>query len=375
MRLTWSLRSKVAKKLATAFVLLGAAVLISGTAIAQCTSDPTTTVNSTNGTFTLLPGVPTAYQTQVNPPIAADGSSNFPAKRGVIPIQFSLSSGPGPVVFQSIGSNGYYGWPLLTGGTVYADDCSYLTFTPTTPFTFSQLTTLSAVYTFTEGDCHGGSLRWSVTVSTGTSTGNILIYYGLPQEVGNGSPATGGCNPNDAASGGQGQSGTNLIRNSAIQYDTSQLPGGAYYSNYADAMASFGSLEVTSVTLVLDSGWQQGPYGSGGDQMLTLGNVNVSTSVGTGTTDTFSPPTGPVASTCTLPAAQIRVVQTSGSDPGAVNDVVSASAADTGDNFRVVDCKYMYNLDVSTLPGAGTYSVTAWINGMPAGNPATFMLK
>jgi hypothetical protein len=299
----------------------------------------------------------------VNPPIAADGSSNFPGKRGAIPVQFSLSTAPRPVVFQSIGSDGYSGYSLP--GTDYADDCSYLSFSPTTSFTFSQLSTLSAVYTFTTGDCHGGSLRWSVS----TPSGNIFIYYGLPSQVGNG--GTGGCTPSSTSMGGQNQSGTNLIGNSVIQYDTSNIAGGQYYSNYANALALVGSRTVTGVSLVLDSGWQQS--GSAGDQILTLGNVNVSTSAPTN--DTFSAPTGPVAGTCTLPTAKIQVYQVSGTDPGAINTVLSASGADTTGYFRVVDCKYLYNLDVSSLNGAGAYSVSTIINGTPASNPAKFLLK
>ena len=36
-----------------------------------------------------VPGVP-VYTTAVRPPINADGTSNFPAKRGAIPVQFDL---------------------------------------------------------------------------------------------------------------------------------------------------------------------------------------------------------------------------------------------------------------------------------------------
>jgi hypothetical protein len=82
-------------------VLLGSVVLTSGTALAQ-----ETTVTTANGTWTLFPAIPTTYKTQVNQPINSDGSSNFPAKRGVIPVSFSLSTAPGAAVFQSILSDG-----------------------------------------------------------------------------------------------------------------------------------------------------------------------------------------------------------------------------------------------------------------------------
>jgi hypothetical protein len=345
-------------------MLAGAVSLFSGTALAQstCTSNPTTTVNTTNGQWTLSPAVLTTYQTQVNPPIAADGSSNFPAKRGVIPVQFSLFTAPGPIAFQSIGSDGYSGYSVGTG-SIYANDCSYLSFAPTTSFTFSQLTMLMATYTFSKGNCHGGALRWSVDLADGHI---VYIYYGGDTAFWT-DCTTSGSTTN--------QSGLNMI-NAAFdgqQPDTryEDTTHGGVYVTYADVLGQEGSSQVTSVTLVLDAGW------SGDDQALTLGNVNVSTSTsaGTGTSDTFSAPTGPATQTCTLPTAQIQVVKTSGLSQGTVNDVLSTSAADTTGYFRVASCNYMYNLDVSSLPGAGTYQVSAIINGNPASNPATFMLK
>jgi hypothetical protein len=147
------------------------------------------------------------------------------------------------------------------------------------------------------------------------------------------------------------------------------------YVDYATA-ATWAATQgnVTGVTLVLDGGWSQcasGPAPGCGDQSLALGTVQVIST----TNDVFSPPSGPASPTCTLPQAQIQVALLTGSAPGAVNDVLSASAADTTGYFRVSACHYMYNLDVSSLKGAGTYSVTAVVNGQPAGNPATFMLK
>jgi len=43
--------------------------------------------------------------------------------------------------------------------------------------------------------------------------------------------------------------------------------------------------------------------------------------------------------------------------------------------FRIVDCKYIYNLDVSTLLGSGTYTVQPVIGGTPVAGPAFFSLK
>ena len=46
---------------------------------------------------------------------------------------------------------------------------------------------------------------------------------------------------------------------------------------------------------------------------------------------------------------------------------------DSGQYFRIVDCKYIYNLDISTLSGPGTYRVYANINSMRVRmSPAVF---
>jgi hypothetical protein len=68
----------------------------------------TPTSTSTNNTGT-------AYKSAVLPPINADGSSNFSAKRGVIAVQFNLKAAPttsttttttyAPPVWESIGSD------------------------------------------------------------------------------------------------------------------------------------------------------------------------------------------------------------------------------------------------------------------------------
>jgi len=59
----------------------------------------------------------------------------------------------------------------------------------------------------------------------------------------------------------------------------------------------------------------------------------------------------------------------------AVSEVASIQPFDNDSVFRVVDCKYMYNLDVRSLNGAGTYKVEAVIGGMPALGAAFFSLR
>lgn len=104
---------------------------------------------TTTGTWSQYPTGTTQYQAQVQQPINTANTSNWSSKsKGGIPVMFKLLSGPGPAVFQSIGSN-----------TDTADDFSYVSFAPDS-LTFNTITTLKTNYSWVQGDCHGGSLRW-----------------------------------------------------------------------------------------------------------------------------------------------------------------------------------------------------------------------
>jgi len=46
-----------------------------------------------------------------------------------------------------------------------------------------------------------------------------------------------------------------------------------------------------------------------------------------------------------------------------VNEPTSIQPQDNNGIFRIVDCKYMYNLATSSLSGVGTYTVKATIDG------------
>ena len=117
------------------------------------------------GTWVLYPPQGNSYETAVQQPINADGLSNFKGNgKAIIPVKFALSKSLGPVIFQSI-----------YGDADTNNDFSFLSFTPAAPLLFSELDILSAVYGFSEGNCHGGSLRWSVRVSP---TQSVFIYYG-----------------------------------------------------------------------------------------------------------------------------------------------------------------------------------------------------
>ena len=63
-----------------------------------------------------------------------------------------------------------------------------------------------------------------------------------------------------------------------------------------------------------------------------------------------------------------------GTPSGDVNEPVSIQPQDNDGLFRVVDCKYMYNLATSSLSGVGTYTVKATIGGTTF-TVATFDLK
>jgi hypothetical protein len=302
---------------------------------------------SANGTWEAYPGQGATYQTSVQQPINADGSSNFKANgKVVIPVKFGLASGSGSFVFESIGSN-----------QSTTDDYSYVSFTPSSPLTLSEITELSAVYTFTKGDCHGGSLRWQVRTDSGHA---LFIYYGTAPQFGNG--GAGGC----TAASGDGQTGSNLITLPDLRYDTSQYAGGTFYDTYAHALTLMGGFPIVRASLILDSGW-------GGDQQLTLTSATLKTA---GYTETFTPsPSGSLTATCPTQPASIVVTKTDAIPTGAVNEPETIQPQDNDGLFRIVDCKYMYNLATSSLSGVGTYSVYAKINGVTASGPAVFDLK
>jgi len=308
---------------------------------------------TTTGSWVAYPGQQTIYQTQIKKPINADGSSVFANDTtSVIPVQFGLLSGLGPFVFESIYADNTSindgGGTCGTGsGADHANDCAFLSFTPSPAITFNQITMLKATYTFTLGDCHGGSLRWSVRTS---STQSVFIYYG-------GFP-----NFTDCTSTANNQSGVNMIGRSDLRYDTSQYAGGTFYDSYLHAQTLVGNDPIIRASLVLDSGWA-------GDQRLTLGSATVND-------NTFTPPP-PTAlkSTCNLPPADIRVTKVSDNPPTLINEPVSIQPADTNGHFRIVDCKYIYNLAVSSLSGDGEYKVEVVINGNPVPPGAMFGLK
>jgi hypothetical protein len=57
----------------------------------------------------------------------------------------------------------------------------------------------------------------------------------------------------------------------------------------------------------------------------------------------------------------------------AVNESTYAGNADTGSNFRIDSCQYVYNLNSNAL-GAGSYRIDILINSLVVGS-ATFELR
>lgn len=273
----------------------------------------------TAGTWLQYPTGSTEYRAQVQQPINTANSSNWSHRsKGGIPVMFKLEVGSGPAVFESILSD-----------SDPDNDYAFVSFTPSSPLLFSEITELSATYDFAVGNCHGGALRWSVRVSSSQS---VFIYYGD--------------HPNFTDCETTNQSGVNLISLTDLRYDTSQV-GGTFYDDYAGALALVGDTPIVRASLVLDGGW-------GGDQRLAPGT----TMTVNGNTYTWQSGGGDFAPTCDLPAATIEVAGTDPVVDGALNEsAVQSSLVDDGNAFRVIDCKYQYILSIPSLDGPGTYWV------------------
>jgi len=151
-----------------------------------------------------------------------------------------------------------------------------------------------------------------------------------------------------------------MITMTDLRYDTSQV-GGTFYDTYSNALLLAGSMPIIRASLVLDGGWA-------GDQVMAPSNVTVNS-------NTFVPAAGGLAPTCNLPPATIQVTKTSGAASGAVNEPLTVQPGDDNSQFRIVDCKYMYNLATASLSGAGSYRVEVVIGGSPVAGAATFDLR
>jgi hypothetical protein len=74
--------------------------------------------------------------------------------------------------------------------------------------------------------------------------------------------------------------------------------------------------------------------------------------------------------TCALPPATIAVTRTAEGVVGDIDESVYAGSADTGSNFRIDSCQYIYNLSASAL-GVGADRVDIKINDQVVGSGAS----
>ena len=316
------------------------------------------------GTWTLQPAQSVGFATAVRPPIKADGTSVFNANTtSVIPVKFKLSTAPTAAILESNLSD-----------LDENNDVSFLSFEPGGTLLFADISVLKAEYAFTDGNCGGGSLRWTVTFDInnddhivdeeGTSVGpsnnrSIFIYYG-------GYP-----NFDECRTGTNNQSNTNMIGLTDLRYDTSQM-GGTFYDTYTNALAIVAAYHdggpqprVAGATLTLDSGWRQDGDGNFITQKLNLGGAQVND-------NRFTPLSGDPAGTCNLPQATINITKQPGTP---VEEPVSVRPRDGNVLFGKSGCQYIYNLDTGSLPGPGTYKVEAIVNGQLATGAAFFTLQ
>ncbi len=204
-----------------------------------------TTVVTTYGTWTAYPGQSTNSQTAVQQPVNIDGTSNFKANgKAVIPIKFSLSTGTGPFAFESIWSD---------QDTNTANDYSSLSWRSLTPLTLADVLELSAIYEFTDGDCAGGSTRWTVRLNDAGTNRNLDIHY---------QPGAGGVGQQTCAAGTSGRDMADPTSTDpyVVIQEFNHAPytfTSGYNVTYDEAVTQLGSLSVVGITLIVDGGWVQ----------------------------------------------------------------------------------------------------------------------
>jgi hypothetical protein len=138
---------------------------------------------------------------------------------------------------------------------------------------------------------------------------------------------------------------------------------GAGYDRVAHGRIDIGAFELQIVTPNY-AGQVQPPINPDGTSVFSASRGVVPVK--------FNLTVGGVA-TCDLPAATIAVTRTAGGVTGEVNESVYSNNADTGSNFRIDNCQYVYNLNARAV-GAGTYRMDILINAQVVGS-ATFQLR
>lgn len=309
-------------------------VMLLGAGVAQASTQPL----GDNWTLDSPSSSTTSYTAQVQQPINPDGPLVWPAKRGVIPVQFELTKRTSSeVAFESIRSDADPG-----------NDYSSLTYSPS-GLTIEDLTVLKAHYSWLHGTPHGGSLRWTVN----TDLGNLHIYYGnhpnfVDESLANGSEA-------------------NLLEAPAVndlRFDTSGIAGGTFYDSWNHAKRLLAGQKINWVSLIVDGGW-------GGDQKLNIVDATVNGSTKTMPVSAYSAPVQ-----TNEPVAKIEVVRYNDQqEETVITEPLSSAQGDTSGVFRQVDGKYIHNLKAETL-GKGDFKVYMVIDGQRVdSSPGVFSLK
>jgi hypothetical protein len=327
--------------------------------------DPGNGSNAIQVPTTLAPvtSTSTAYQAQVQQPINADGSSVFNHKSSTIPVQFKVQKQT-VTTTKTTTTDGVYPDTLKSDGTVPYNN---VVLTPPPGTTVSQISNLTADFTWQAGNNQQGSLRWSI----GTPDGNVFVYYG---------------DLSSTFQTGNGGSGENMMTTGEARYEgNGSFVGMPEYDTLADLLnrpapaGTIGNEPVSFIALVVDSGT---------GQTVKLSDVQITDNAGTseyvpGTvpgSTTTSTTTGPLVTDNSAPA-WISITKTSGATPaGAIDEsTLTSTQGDSGGQYRQVDSKYMYNLPVNDLPDpSATYTVGVSFHSdgsSPVPNTVKFGLK
>jgi hypothetical protein len=130
-----------------------------------------------------------------------------------------------------------------TGNTATTDDFSGVSIPVPAGLTMAQITHLAAEFNVTDDDCLAGSPRFAINF--GDPNKNIVVYLDPTPAV------SGGCTVNTWLSTG------NLVGTvEPCKVDTSQLAAGTQCTaTWASAVALAGNQPITSIRLIVDSGW------------------------------------------------------------------------------------------------------------------------
>lgn len=145
---------------------------------------------------------------------------------------------------------------------------SGVSFYPTTPPKFSEITQLSTDYAPLVGGIGGGSPRFALGIDLNGNgqwdngiDAHAFAYFG-PVNNGFIAPPT-----SDWSNSG------NMVAATDRRWDINQFGSTNYYDDYATALALLGNYKVLHVYLVIDSGWMFG------EQECLVNNVTVNGSV------------------------------------------------------------------------------------------------